>query len=394
MPTPEQDHIGTRIAHQRKLRRLSGRELARRAGISYSLLSKVESGHKPASADVVAAVARTLSVSRDTLTGQPYVTELQQDRLADLVHPMRIALDLYDLGDDPDLSVRPSWQLVAAADDLCATVRATHLHKAADTLPALVAELTAAVYRTPGSELWTALGSAYRSTHDVAVKLGYTDLATVALDRMGWAAEKASNPLLSAVRQYKRALGYFREGECHIGQRLIGAGRDHLATAGDTRAALAVAGQLHLGAAVLAARARDAAGTELHLAQAEEHAARTGEAGRVLWLSFGPTNVTLHRTSTLIEFHRFGEAVEVSGGVHFPDGWSTSRAAHHHVHRSYALMETKRYDQALGEMVTARRIAPEQTRYYAPARETINALVRHQRATPDTLTNLAHWVGL
>lgn len=255
-------------------------------------------------------------------------------------------------------------------------------------------ELTAAAHREPASELWTALGSAYRSTHDVAVKLGYQDLATVALDRMGWAAERASNPLLAAVRQYKRSLSYFREGECSIGLRLIEAGRQHLDAATTTRSSLAVAGQLHLGTAVLHARVRNQGAVHDHLGEAEQLADRTGEAGKILWLSFGPTNVRLHRTSTLIEMRQYGEALEEAERVHFPAGWSVSRAAHHHVHRAYALMETRRYDQALDQMIKARRMAPEQTRYYSPARETINALVRQARRTPDTLNHLAAWVGL
>jgi len=395
MPTTEPEHIGSRIVYWRKRRRLKTEELARRAGVSGSLLYKVQAGGRPASAGLVAAVARELGVDVETLTGQPYVTELRQDRLDELIHPIREAMDLYDLGDDPVLEVRPAEQLIAAADDLCRQVRATKLHAAAAELPDVVAELTTAAYRTPSSELWAALGSTYRTAHDIAVKLSYSDLSTVALDRMAWAAERASDPLLAAVRQYMRALVYFREGETTIGLRLVDSGHGHLQAAGDGRDALAVAGQLHLGAAVLHARAHDQGGIDLHLGEAEQLAMRTGEAGRVLWLSFGPTNVRLHRTSTMIEMRQYGEAVVEAGRVRFPALWPhTSRQAHHLVHRAYALMETKQYPDALEQMLEARRIAPEQTRYYAPARETINALVRQARRTPDTLTHLADWVGM
>lgn len=89
----------------------------------------------------------------------------------------------------------------------------------------MMAEITTAAYRTPSSELWAALSSTYRTAHDLAVKLGYYDLSTVALDRMDWATSRASDPLLSAVRQYMRALVYFREGEYTIGQRLVASGQ-------------------------------------------------------------------------------------------------------------------------------------------------------------------------
>ncbi|MEV7196024.1 hypothetical protein AB0N81_30095 [Streptomyces sp. NPDC093510] len=81
------------------------------------------------------------------------MTELQQGRLAELIRPIRESLDLYDLGADPDIATRETPQLVAAADSLCELVRATHLNKAAQQLPVLIAELTTAAYRNPSSEL-------------------------------------------------------------------------------------------------------------------------------------------------------------------------------------------------------------------------------------------------
>ncbi|NEE45477.1 transcriptional regulator, partial [Streptomyces sp. SID8455] len=94
-------------------------------------LNQVECGAKSASPDFVAAVAQALRIDVTVLTGQPYVTELQQDRLAALVRPIREALDLYDLGVDDELPGRPPAELVAAANRLCGQVRAARLRKAA-----------------------------------------------------------------------------------------------------------------------------------------------------------------------------------------------------------------------------------------------------------------------
>ncbi len=76
----------------------------------------------------------------------------------------------------------------------------------------MITELTVLCWRSPTMELWRALGSAYRTAHDVTVKLGFFDLASVALDQLGWAAERASDPCLAGMRQYFRRLVYFREG--------------------------------------------------------------------------------------------------------------------------------------------------------------------------------------
>lgn len=401
----KEEHAGVRIAHQRKLAGLTQRGLAAQIPYSYSLLRQVEEGRKNASPDLISAVARLLRIDVTVLTGQPYVTELQQDRLAALIRPIRESLDLYDLedgtpvpADDGRREEDRAAELAARADDLCRMVRATQLSKAAQALPLFIAEVTAAAHRAPSTALWQTLGSAYRTAHDIATKLGFYDLATIALDRLGWAAERGSDPRLAAVRQYMRALTYFREGEHTIGLRLIDAGHQALSRADgaerEARNTLAVCGQLHLGASVIAARAHDADAVEGHLRQAASYAERTGEAGRVHWLSFGPANVAVHEVSAQVEMRRYGKALDQSRRVRLPHGWPMSRRAHFYVDRARAEMETGRCDAALESVMTARKLAPEQTRYHPGARETINGLVAQRRRTPDTLDNMAAWLGL
>ncbi|MFD7897570.1 helix-turn-helix domain-containing protein [Streptomyces sp. NPDC059743] len=394
MSSLDDDHTGTRIKRERKLAHLTQRQLAARIPFSYSLLNQVECGARPASPDLVAAVAHALRVDVTVLTGQPYVTELQRDRLAELVRPIREALDLYDLGADDTITIRPVPQLLAAADDLCAQVRAARLRNAARALPAVITELTSTAWGTPSTELWQALASTYRTAHDVSVKLGYYDLSAVALDRMDWAAQRASDPCLAAIRQYMRALVYFREGEYTISQRLISVGHHVLAQAGDTRETQAVAGQLHLGATVIAARARNESALASHIGQAAEIADRIGDASDVHWLSFGPTNVAMHKMSAAVEMRHYEDALSQAGSIHLPADLATSRRAHFLIDRARSEMETGRTEAALKTIVKARRAASEQTRYHPGARETISGLVHHSRRTLDTLTNLASWIGL
>ncbi|MFE5628489.1 helix-turn-helix domain-containing protein [Streptomyces sp. NPDC056543] len=394
MPFPDDDHTGTRIKEQRRLARLSQRELADRIPYSYSWLTQVECGARPASADFTAAVARALRVDVTVLTGQPYMTQLHQDHLADLVRPIREALDLYDLGPDPAVTTRTAGELVAAASVLCGQVRATHLHAAASALPGVITELTTLAWRTPATALWQALASTYRTAHDISVKLGYYDLSAVALDRMDWAAQRASDPCLAAVRQYMRALVYFREGEYSIGRRLIGSGHGILRQAEESRESLAVAGQLHLGASVIAARAEDTASVDTHIAEATTYADRVGDASDVHWLSFGPTNVAMHRMSAAVEMRRYDEALKQAKQIKPPAGTATSRRAHFLIDRARSEMELGKADAALKSLVAARRAAPEQTRYHPGARETIRGLVHLSRRTPESLGSMAAWVGM
>ncbi|MEV8626505.1 helix-turn-helix transcriptional regulator [Streptomyces sp. NPDC051079] len=394
MPPLGNDDTGTRIREQRRLARLSQRELADRLPYSYSLLNQVECGARPASPDFVAAVAHALRIDVTVLTGQPYVTQLHQDRLAELVRPIREALDLYDLGPDPDLAVRPAAQLTAAADELCAQVRATRLHAAAAALPGTIAELTTAAGRTPSTALWQALASTYRTAHDISVKLGYYDLSSVALDRMDWAAQRASDPCVAAVRQYMRALVYFREGEYTIGRRLITAGHGLLGQVGETRESLAVAGQLHLGACVIAARANQQTALDTHIAEATTLAGRVGDASDVHWLSFGPTNVSMHRMSAAVEMRHYDEALKQALKIRPPASMATSRRAHFLIDRARSEMELGRAEASLKSLTAARKAAPEQTRYHPGARETIRGLVHLSRRTPQTLGSMAAWVGM
>ena len=83
-------HIGARIAAERKLRGLNQRQLADRAHVSHSLLTKVDQGCRPASPALISAVSRTLDLDRGHLTGQPFRFNGRGDHaIHDLVPPLR-----------------------------------------------------------------------------------------------------------------------------------------------------------------------------------------------------------------------------------------------------------------------------------------------------------------
>src|SRR5690242_13791164 len=102
----EQERAGARIAVIRKTRGWTGRELARGAHVSYSLLAKVESGAVPASPALVGAVARALRVDVPRITGQPYEEPVggPAGRLHGVIGAIRRSVDTYDL---PDETITP-----------------------------------------------------------------------------------------------------------------------------------------------------------------------------------------------------------------------------------------------------------------------------------------------
>ncbi|MEU8994178.1 helix-turn-helix domain-containing protein [Streptomyces caniferus] len=394
MPSLHDDHTGARIAHMRKVRRLTQRELADLAHVSYSTLTKVEQGVLPASPSVLGALARALSVPVTQLTGQPYLEELRQDQLDGLINPIREALNIYDLGPDPDVSPRTAEELAAHADRLCAMVRATNIKQAAAELPGLIHEATTTAHLHPTDGNWRLLASTYRTAYDVTAKLGFVDLGMVALDRMGWSAERASDAVLSGVRQYMRGVAYLRAGDYRTGKRLVRLGLTDLDQAEPGRLLDAVTGQLHLGAAVLAGRDKDRGTAEGHLGEARRIAERTGPAEKVHWLSFGPVNVAVHRVSVLAELDLYPEAVQSAQEIVIPDEWPPSRLAHHHAELARAQMWTGHTEAAFKSLLKARKVAPQQTRYHPTVRETYAGLDSARRRMPDAFSNYGSWLSV
>jgi transcriptional regulator with XRE-family HTH domain len=394
MPASDLESIGQRIARYRKLRHLTQTGLAHAASVSPSMVTQVERGVKQPSPALIASIARALSVPVTELTGQPYLRELQQDQLDVLVQPIRWALDVYDLGVDPELAPRPLPALVEEADRLCLLVRAGELRTAASELPALITEITSVAHEAPSDKAWATLASAYRTAYDVATKLGFQDLSAIALDRMAWAAERGSDPIVAGIRQYLRALAYLRAGEYRTGRRLVAVGQATTALADPGRVRDVVAGQIHLGGAVLAARDRDKDAAAGHLVEAERFAVATGEATRVHWLSFGPFNVAAHRVSTLVDQDLYAQALTAAKTVRMPEDWPASRQAHFRAEVARAQLWTGRTEEALRSLQEARKAAPQQVKYSASVRDTVAGLLSARRSAPDSLASYAQWVGM
>ena len=224
--------------------------------------------------------------------------------------------------------------------------------------------------------------------------MGFIDLAGIALDRLEWAAQRASDPILGGMRQYLRALAYLRASDYRTGKRLISLGMSTLDQAEPGRERDVVTGQMHLGAAVLAGRDKDGALAEEHLAEAGHIADRTGAAEQVHWLSFGPTNVGVHRVSVLAELDKYDQAVDKAKEIQLPEDWPPSRLAHHYAEVARAQMWTGHVDAAFRNLLSARKLAPQQTRYHPTVRETFAGLESAKRRMPDDFINYGSWLSV
>ncbi|WP_406723442.1 helix-turn-helix transcriptional regulator [Streptomyces sp. GD-15H] len=388
-----QDHTGTRIARLRRERHLTQKALSELAAIPYSTLTKVEQGVILASPHVVAACARALRVEVATVQGQPYAQELRADQLDVLIRPIREALDVYDLGAEPDLRARRPEELHREAEQLCADVRAGDIKSAASRVAGLIEEGTTAAHTAQTRQGWLTLASFYRTAYDVAAKLGYPDLAQLSLARLDWAAQRGSDAVLGGLYHYLRVLTNLREGKFRTGSRLVRLGLSTIEQADASRERRVVTGQLHLGAAVLAGRAHDADQAHVHLGEAEQIAANTGEAMNVHWLAFGPTNVGVHRVSVLAELDQYGEAVQAAETTHIPRDWPNSRTSHHYAEVARSLLWTGNLDRSFENLLKARKAAPQQAKYHPTVRETYAGLEAAHRRLPDSFLSYGSWLG-
>ncbi|MCX5197238.1 helix-turn-helix domain-containing protein [Streptomyces sp. NBC_00249] len=394
MHSQPHDHTGARMKRLRLERHLTQKAVCDLAQVPYSTYTKTEQGVIPASPHLIAAVARALRVDVATVTGQPYATELRADELDILIRPIREALDVYDLGADPDIVPRAHQLLTDDAEALLVAVRAGEIKQTAGQLPGLMQEATTAAHAAPSREGWLLLASLYRTSYDVASKLGYYDLAALALARMNWAAERGSDAVFGGMYRYMRALTYLRDGEYRTGERLVGLGLRTLAQAEPSREREVVTGQLHLGAAVMAGRSKNADRAEGHLSEAERIAGDTGEAVETHWLAFGPTNVAVHRVSVLAELDEYGQAAQTGRGVTIPADWPKSRKSHHYAELARAQMWTGDLDASFQNLLKARKAAPQQARYHQTVRETYAGLEAARRQLPDSFLSYGSWLGV
>ncbi|MFB7576367.1 helix-turn-helix domain-containing protein [Streptomyces sp. NPDC056165] len=388
-----EDHSGVRIARLRRERHLTQKALSDLSGVPYSTLTKTEQGVLPATPHVIAACARAMRVEVVTIVGQPYVSELRADELDVLIRPIREALDVYDLGADPDVRPRQLSELKDDAEALLVSVRAGEIKKAASNVAGLIEECTTAAHTMNSTEGWLTLASFYRTAYDVAAKLGFPDLAQLSLARLDWAAQRGSDAVLGGLYQYFRALTYLREGKYRTGQRLVTLGLSTLQQTGESRAREVVTGQLHLGGSVMAGRAHDESQALSHLAEAERIAGTTGEAVKVHWLAFGPTNVKVHRVSVLAELDQYGEAVEAAHGLAIPGNWPKSRTSHHYAEIARAQMWTGKLEDSFQSLLRARKTAPQQARYHHTVRETYAGLEAAHRRLPESFLSYGSWLG-
>lgn len=399
--TPRHDtSVGRRIAAIRRQRGYDQHGLAQRAHLSYSTITKIETGHMAVSPMALAACARALRVPVTDLTGQPYVNALRQDQLEELVQPLRYAI----VSPEP-LDVRPRALAAIRAD--IASLEASRIRGEYLAIgvhgPALLEELVAlAEEQPPGRKrerAYAALASMYCLARYFTHKLGFIDLGLLALEQMEQAAQHAGDPCLPAVLCHYRADYLLHHGGYDRGLREVEqteAGMAGAVRRGDPNA-LSVQGTLHLKAAVTHARAGGAGAAGAvreRIDAARAIARRRGDAPDPYGLVFDERNVAVHEVSTRIDLGDPAGAVAAGERLDLPAGWALNRRGHHLMDMARAYEQVDAEDKALTALISARDAAPAQTRYHPTTRETVHALLRRRGEPSRELRSFARWLGV
>ncbi|MDT0342456.1 helix-turn-helix domain-containing protein [Streptomyces litchfieldiae] len=388
--------IGARIQQFRTIRGFSLTELGRRAHASPSQLSRIENGSRSISPAMEASVARALGVTVSVLHGQPYIHMLQQDQLDALLTPISSALDAWDIPPDDG----PPRSLEDIAADVRTTVSLrlqTRFAEIAQGLPSLIVEAAAAALTAPvgarREQAHRLQAELARTAAIMAYRLGFLDLARLALSRMAMAAPHSGDPVQVAIERFERsAMTHAQSARSDRGVALMRVALRDLDDDGRT-GTRAVRGALYLRAASLALQQEDASGAENWLGQAAELAEQIGDVYHHA-LMFGPFGVALAQMGAENDRDDHGAALARASEMRLPDHCPPTLKAHFLIRRARAEVWTAHHDEALRSLRKARKVAPQLTRYHPHVHETVGTLLRARAKAGEQLREYAQWSGV
>ncbi len=390
MPGATAHALGRRLETARAAAGLTRRELQDTSGVSVSMIRKVEGGERAPGDSVLEALARSVGTTPEELLGGPGRTD---SRVHQAIPALQRVIAAYDLPDDGP--VRPLPDLATAVQATIEDRVNSRYGQLIERVPALLEELFRAVDQAPPGDRERAahlLALAVRSADAVAYKYGYGDLSGRLIELMRWAGAIAANPALDAATAYVRMETFFSSGQLHTGLRSLRAAADRMPTP-TTEPLVAAAAALHMRAAVVAGRMRDADAARDHLAEAGRLAGGVRER---LYdgTAVGPDSLQIHRLSVAVELSEERDlraAVDTAGRWAPPRDLPAERRSHYYIDLGRAQVRLGQRQHAVESLLVARQIAPQHVREHGQVRAELATLVRLDRGRDERLLNFARW---
>jgi len=97
-----------------------------------------------------------------------------------------------------------------------------------------------------------------------------------------------------------------------------------------------------------------------------------------MWTAFGPPNVAIHRMTTAMELCDVQVAVDLGPRVD-ASGLPVERQVRHAIETARAYSARNRRDDALGVLLDAEQVTPEQIKHHAISRQLVLSWLRNHR---------------
>ncbi|MGH3832372.1 MAG: helix-turn-helix domain-containing protein [Pseudonocardiaceae bacterium] len=380
---------GARVVELRKAHGLTQASLARRSGVSASLLSKIEVGDRMLTPANAAAVARALRISLGDLYGEAEISWDQSVLLEDL----RTAVRRYDIPDQ--VPVPDPVQLRVDLDQASTLVQQADLAGLLRVLPGLLTRATTYAHAAASAQRWAPLADVYSAVYYLAARHRWMDLVELAPTCQAWAAGQQPNPLLSALAARNRAgtflnCGDFEGGLTVVDRAIVAA---QAALTGVEKAF--AAGALHLRGMTLAGRLGDRTEAQRHIHAAWTAAEEFPTDLLIHGERFGPANTATHVLATEGDLGRPREVIRLAEQLASNDtGLPPTRLGAVHTNTARAQLDLGDRDGAQASLVKAFTVTPQMMKISPMLREVLRVLISlHRRGQPQ-LAQLARQAGL
>ncbi|MEV5509199.1 helix-turn-helix domain-containing protein [Streptomyces orinoci] len=365
---------GKNVAVLRKEHNLSQAQLARRAGVSLSMLSKIETGDRALTQGMAAAIAGAMGITLDEVLGKaPVVSE---DNLKDL----RAAMRRFDLAGEPPRSLQ---ELKQDLSKLTAHRFNTDLAEVLSLLPDVLSRAQNYAHATGTPEAWALVADTYSTVYWVAARHRWLDLCELASIKQVLAAERSA-PLVGIVAARDQAGMFLNNGDFAGGLAVVeqAISKAESTLTGPERAF--GLGCLHLRGLTLAGRLRDKTEADKHIERAQRLAEEFPQDVIKHEMHFGPQNTAVHVISTSGDLRRHSKALQVSQDLQRQRiTLPATRVGPMHLDTARARLALGDRDGALDSLEQAWEVAPQLAKVHPTSQELFRVLLSlHKRSNP------------
>jgi transcriptional regulator with XRE-family HTH domain len=362
-------------------------KLARRAGVSVSLLSKIEVGDRALSQGIAAALATAMGVTLDELLGKAPVERQDASSLKELDAAMR----RFDLpGDAPNTpeTIRSDLAEVIKLRGEADISGVTH------KLPGLLAKAQNQAHATGQPGDWAVVADVYSAVYWLAARHRWMHMAELAVMKQARAAERGT-PLAAAISARDEAGTFLNGGDFAGGLAVVDRAIVQAESSLEGRDRAFGLGLLHLRGLTLAGRLKDKAAAAQHSTAAWRVAGEFAEDVHDHGITFGPNNTATHVIATKVDMEQHRRALDTAEDLmRNASDLPATRLGPLHMNIARAKLALHDRDGALGSLKAAWDAAPQMAKVHPTSQELMRVLTSlHKRSNP-TLLALAKRAGV